>query len=113
VSSPWSFKKNILFNNDQEFIILSSDIKKILIKDDSIVILVNPDNSVGDRNVLCYSQSKILKWQIPKPLNIGHSENDFTGIYFIDENFYAYNRNGIEHCIDVNNGKILNSQLIK
>lgn len=111
MESRWNFKDNLLYKNNEQFLTLPSEIKKILVLDNSLVILL--DNAdIGNRNVFCYNFNKLLKWQVPAPIEFDH-ENDFTGIYLSEFELYVYNRNGVEYHLDKETGKVLDSQLIK
>jgi hypothetical protein len=112
MGSHWNFIDNLLYKEREQFLILPSKIKKILMLDNSIVILVEYNIDIGDRNVICYDFKKVLKWQIPSPIEV-HHENDFTGIYLRDFELYAYNRNGVEYHLNRETGEVLGSELIK
>lgn len=112
MESRWNFKDNLLYKENKQFLILPSEIKKILVLDTSLVVLLNYNPDIGNRNVFCYDFDKVPKWQVPAPIEF-HHENDFTGIYLRGGELYVYNRNGVEYHLDKETGKVLDSELIK
>jgi hypothetical protein len=112
MQSDWNFNTNILYNNNKPFVVLPSEIKKILVLENSIVVLLNHNQVVGNRNVFAYDFNKKIQWQIPAPVEF-HSDNEFSAIYLRENELYAYNINGVEYHLNKDTGEILESQLIK
>ncbi len=95
---------------------INGEIEKILPIDDKFIILLKPNEHIGNRNVFCYDVDGNLLWQIPFPVIVpGHSghSSDFTGIYLRGTELYAYQRSGIEYHLDKISGLILRFELIK
>jgi len=112
MNNYYEYKLNILYRNSKQFLVLPSDIEKILLYEELIVILIKSNELVNNRNIFCYDVNGAFLWQIPNAVEL-HSRNDFTGVYVQDENLYAYNRNGVEYKIEKNTGNFLGSQLIR
>lgn len=108
----FTFTDRQLYKEGSLFLLLPSNIQKILVLDDSIIIQIVPDEANEERNVLCYDFLGVLKWQIPSPIKV-HRDNYYTGIYLRDGSLFAYSISGIEYHLDINSGLALESQLIK
>ena len=108
----WDFKKNILFKEELEFKKFKRIIDKLLLIDEKIIILFESDSERDNNNVICLKKNGEIKWVI----DCNNYPNHFcpiTNIYLNNDFLYVYRRCGIEEKIDINNGKVLESELIK
>ena len=81
---------------------------------DIVVVLADPieKGKRNNENVFGYDLSGELLWQI-KDLDLFHENHDYTSIYIQDQDFYLYNRCGIEVKIDPATGTVLSTELIR
>ena len=103
--------KSIFFNKDS-FITFQYKIENLLVFPTSLIVLLEPDSSMDERNVFCYAFDKSFKWQIPQPASI-HGSNYYSSIYITDDELYAYSVSGVEYHLNVETGEIIKSELIK
>ena len=103
---------NIFFEDNNLLIKTPAKIKNFLVISNLIILLINSDDFKDDRNILCYTLEGKLKWQIEEITKL-HFRNYYTSIYLNNNDFKAYNLNGIEATIDLNTGMILSKELIK
>ena len=75
-------------------------------------VLADPKILQSDRNILCFDLMGNRLWQVEEMYKF-HSRNDFTSIYMVNDNLFAYCRNGVEAMTDKDNGKFLTTELIK
>ncbi len=109
----YKIDKNNFYINDVLFINAPSFIRKFLVIDNRIILLLKEKTLDNDRNIYCYDFRGNLFWIVSEVVKI-HDENYFTNIY-IGENdeLKAYNLNGIEVTISINNGQIIKAELVK
>jgi hypothetical protein len=112
MKDSFTYENNNIYKNGKIFITLPSKVKKILLLDNCILMLISNDPLLRERNVFCYDLSKQLKWQIGNPIKI-HSDNFYTDIYLRDYELYAYSVSGVEYQLDIESGAVLKSELIK
>ncbi|WP_423149730.1 hypothetical protein [Rubrolithibacter danxiaensis] len=81
---------------------------------DFVVVLTDPieKEKRNSENVFGYNSNGELLWQI-EDLDLFHENHDYTSIYVQDQNFYLYNRCGIEVKIEPATGIVLSTELIK
>ena len=91
-------------------------ILKILEFDQLLIVLLEiPCNVVYNRNVFAIGSNGVLKWQVESPPMPTKTDSPFTNISSdLDNNkLFAYNWNGGLYEIDILNGTILSSKLMK
>ena len=66
----------------------------------------------SQQNIFGFSLDGHQVWQIEEADKL-HALNVFTSVYFIDNDLYAYCRNGVEMKLDKNTGKALSKELIR
>jgi hypothetical protein len=103
---------NKLMENGKVIITMPSKIITYIIIDDFLILLVSPKNNIDDRNIYGFDLRGNLKWQIPQPDKL-HSENHYISVSLSSGYLRAYNINGIEVTISVEDGHIITKELIK
>lgn len=112
MTNNFDFKNNVLYKDGERFLSFLSNIEKVLVLKNSIVILLAYSSSAGSQNIFCFDFHKNQKWQISKPVEL-HHDNYFSAIYLREDEFYAYNINGVEYHLDKETGDVLDTELIK
>ena len=105
----------LLFSNDSLLIESPALIKNFLIIKNLVILLIDSNELKDDKNIFCYNLNGKFIWQIKEvPILPLHTRNYFTTIYFNEKDgFQAYNLNGVETTINLNNGEIVKKELIK
>ena len=111
------------FHNDNKFFFFNDSllieapalIKKFLILNNFVILLIDPNELKDDKNIFCYSLNGQFEWQIREvPKLPSHTRNYYTSIYVNENNdFQAYNLNGVEITINLSNGEIIKKELIR
>ena len=81
---------------------------------DFVVVLADPIEKLkpNNENVFGYNINGELLWQI-EDLNLFHESHYYTSIYIQDQEFYLYNKCGVEVKINPTTGTVLSTELIK
>lgn len=101
-----------LYRQGEIFIKFYGKVEDVLIFDNRIVILLDPDSVNNDRNVVCYDFNKELVWQLDAPPNV-HGRNYYNSIYMRGDSFCAYSQSGFEAIVDITTGKIISQEFIR
>ena len=112
MSNDFDFKNKILYKDGEPFLSFLSDIDKILVLKNTVLVLLKFSSPVDNQNIFCFDFQKNKIWQIPKPVKL-HSSNYFSGIYLRGDELYAYNINGVEYHLDKETGNVLDTEMIK
>jgi hypothetical protein len=88
--------------------------KRVDLNESEDTVLFLEDNSFFEApcNLICIANNPTLKWVIEKK---EYPENRFeiSNIYIEGDKLFVYRYIGIEEEIDIQNGKIISSELIK
>jgi hypothetical protein len=107
-----NYNNKILFK-DTLLIEAPALINDFLIINNLIVLLLDSGDFIDDKNIFCYSFEGKFKWQIAEMPKL-HVRNYFTSIYVNENNdLQAYNKNGVEVTINMNDGTFLKKELIR
>lgn len=101
------------FIDDVLLIDAPSIIENFLVVDNKIVLLLSNRYLQSDRNIYCFDFEGNQCWIISEVTKL-HDKNYFTNIYTNEYGvLMAYNLNGIEVTINLDNGSIIKAELIK
>lgn len=90
------------------------EVKASLILFNKLILVLDPNNySPINENVVCLNSNGDKIWTIEYGEWPENRDCPVTGIWWRNNKLFVYRRCGIEQEIDVNNGKELNSELIK
>ncbi len=67
MENDFEIKDGNVYRHGKLFIPADGNAQDIMIFDNRIVILLNPETIYSDRNVVCYDFTKKLVWQIIDP----------------------------------------------
>jgi hypothetical protein len=77
-----------------------------------IVFRIDTETQENDRNVFCYGFDGVLQWIIVAN-DYPDGKSQVSSIYMMNGKLYAFRYCGVEEEINLNNGEILHSELIK
>lgn len=78
-----------------------------------IIILLDFKNDIEkDNNVYCLDEFGEILWKIQSG-NYPNGKSNISSIYVLENKLFVYRNCGIEEEINVNNGLVKNSELIK
>jgi hypothetical protein len=113
IPGGWQFRKRTIFWDGKAVMNTNSNVREIIALESTIVVLIEAMPSLENRNILCFDFNGNQRWQISSPIQVHKEDCYFTGLYFRDQDLFAYGVNGVEYLIEIEKGTFKQHQLIK
>ena len=110
--ATFSIIKNKIYKDDKLFKEFINDIYEFKIYENHIYIIIYPEGNNINNNLECYDFMGKLKWKVNEKIY----PNVFCpveNVYLINNKLFIYRKCGIEEEVNILNGEILSSELIK
>lgn len=108
----FTLNRNVLFKDEVKIVNHQYDIAEFLVILESKQIILLEKTELFDNNVVSYDLEGNFLWRLEKT-DYFHQSNSVTGVYLIDGFLFVYHQCGVEEKVDLLNGKIIESELIK